>query len=185
MTQLHALARQITVQLRRDNQPIGSGVWLSSKGYVATCSHVLDAAQGGEITVLIGGENVYEFGAVGVLRGGFFEVSATTLLQDKIADVAMLKTAETEFPQPGSVVVIAGYPLEALDLITQTGNFAGTTLLNPPSPPTTPPSKKIRLLLSLVSNPGNSGGPILNGNGKLIGLLEGNLNAPMRDSSGL
>ena len=70
-------------------------------------------------------------------------------------------------------------------LITQTGNFAGTTaLLDLPSPQSTPPSKKIRLLLSLVSNPGNSGGPILNDKGKLIGLLEGNLNAPMRDTSG-
>jgi S1-C subfamily serine protease len=33
----------------------------------------------------------------------------------------------------------------------------------------------------LVSNPGNSGGPVLDTDGRVIGLLEGNLPSPIRD----
>jgi S1-C subfamily serine protease len=36
-------------------------------------------------------------------------------------------------------------------------------------------------MLSLVSNPGNSGGPVFDSNGKVIGLLEGNLLSPIRN----
>lgn len=37
----------------------------------------------------------------------------------------------------------------------------------------------MRILVSVVSNPGNSGGPVLNEHGELIGLLEGNFLAPI------
>lgn len=37
----------------------------------------------------------------------------------------------------------------------------------------------LRIFLSLVSNPGNSGGPILDAGGRVVGLLEGNLLTPV------
>lgn len=43
------------------------------------------------------------------------------------------------------------------------------------------PLKGLRILVSVVSNPGNSGGPVLNDRGELIGLLEGNLLSPAKD----
>ena len=39
-------------------------------------------------------------------------------------------------------------------------------------------------MLSLVSNPGNSGGPVFDADGKVVGLLEGNLPSPIRDKEG-
>jgi len=81
-----------------------------------------------------------------------------------------------EIPAAGTLTVLSGYPLAGLDLVSQTGNIAGTGV-----PPGLGASgmKAIRILVSVVSNGGNSGGPVLNDHGELIGLLEGNFLAPI------
>jgi S1-C subfamily serine protease len=62
--------------------------------------------------------------------------------------------------------------------VSQTGNVAGTGI-----PEVGSGTKGVRILVSVVSNPGNSGGPVLNDHGELIGLLEGNLTSPMKDGT--
>jgi S1-C subfamily serine protease len=42
----------------------------------------------------------------------------------------------------------------------------------------------LRILISVVSNPGNSGGPVLTLDGRLLGLLQGNLTSPVKDEAG-
>src|SRR5262249_48420549 len=44
-------------------------------------------------------------------------------------------------------------------------------------------SAGLRVFLSLVSNPGNSGGPVFDMKGRVVGLLEGNLKSPIRDDN--
>jgi S1-C subfamily serine protease len=82
--------------------------------------------------------------------------------------------------------VLSGYPLAGFDLVSQTGNVAGTgvVLTNFLTGGVGSPTKSIRILVSVVSNAGNSGGPVLDDNGELIGILEGNWMAPMRDEAG-
>lgn len=43
--------------------------------------------------------------------------------------------------------------------------------------------KGVRILLSLVSNPGNSGGPVFDSDGKLLGLLSANFPSPVKDEA--
>jgi S1-C subfamily serine protease len=87
----------------------------------------------------------------------------------------------TEDPKPGETVLLAGYPLDQTTLILQTGIATGQGAFPERQVSQAPPANGRRIMLSLVSNPGNSGGPIFDHSGNVIGLLKGNLQSPMRD----
>jgi S1-C subfamily serine protease len=87
----------------------------------------------------------------------------------------------TDFPAPGETLLLAGYPIGLRTLILQVGPATGVDF---PGNSRSHTASGLRIFLSLVSNPGNSGGPILDTSGRLVGLLEGNLPSPIRDSQG-
>jgi S1-C subfamily serine protease len=188
---------------------VGSGVWLA-EGYVATCWHVVKDLRG-PIKISLGAGGVLTYGG-NVIEGIFVDYAATVVASDPDADIAILKTAENPFKSQGALIatptqrirpklsvarmnedtpvagtptVLSGYPLAGLDLVSQTGNVAGTGVV-----PTNlltgggSATKSVRVLVSVVSNPGNSGGPVLNDHGELIGILEGNWQSPVKDEAG-
>lgn len=88
----------------------------------------------------------------------------------------------TEFPKAGQTLLLAGYPLNERTLILQLGVATGLELfMRPPFPKDAPAANALRIVLSLVSNTGNSGGPVFDQGGRVVGLLLGNLSAPMKD----
>jgi len=200
---------QVVVSLSH-GQSLGSGVWVNSQGYVATCWHVVKDAQDGKITVNVAAsrpEGMYTVRPETWVTSVFFTYPATVIAHDSDADVAILKTEaspfteakpfelktkngsiktvvteaklEQKFPDPGTSTMLAGFPLGRPDLLIQPGTVAGIGIVNE----ATPPNKHIRILVSLVSNPANSGGPVLDNTGDLVGLLEGNLASPIRDKN--
>ena len=91
---------------------------------------------------------------------------------------------ETKIPTPGDQLLIAGFPLGQYTLVLQTGTATGTIPQNEQIPG--PPDQSVRIMISAVTNPGNSGGPVLNEQGKLVGLLEGNLTTTVKtDQEGI
>jgi len=91
---------------------------------------------------------------------------------------------KVDLPQAGETLLLSGYPIATSTesaLILQIGTATGLYFDNSPLTPTGKSASKLRIMLSLVSNPGNSGGPVLDATGKVIGLLEGNLPSPIRD----
>jgi S1-C subfamily serine protease len=86
--------------------------------------------------------------------------------------------------KPGETVLLAGYPDSQTTLILQTGIATGEGSFSVTTNPRPRPSDSRRIMLSLVSNPGNSGGPVFDSDGNVIALLEGNLGSPIRDPAG-
>jgi S1-C subfamily serine protease len=87
----------------------------------------------------------------------------------------------TDYPVPGEVLLLSGYPIGQKTLILQIGSATG---VNFPEDSMNYTASGLRIFLSLVSNPGNSGGPILDAQGRVVGLLEANLTSPIRDEEG-
>jgi len=204
----------VLIAERNDQVPggtrhVGSGVWLA-EGFVATCWHVVKDLKG-PIKISLGAGDVVTSGGA-VFEGIYMDYAATVVASDPDADIAILKTTENPFksgrtliktptqdvkpmmsvarmsertPVAGTLTVVSGYPMAGLDLVSQTGNVAGTGLV--PfnlSGNSASAIKSVRILVSVVSNPGNSGGPVLNDQGQLIGVLEGNWTSPVKDETG-
>jgi S1-C subfamily serine protease len=212
VAEVHDLARRVSVEISERTQVppgyrhLGSGVWLA-EGLVATCWHVVNGVKG-PIKVSLGTGGVVTVGGV-VFHGVFSDYASTVVASDPASDIAILRTDENPFkatgglirtptgtvkpklgvarvneniPPAGTLTVLSGYPLQGSDLVSQTGNVAGT---GDPEANGVPEGgvKSIRILVSLVSNPGNSGGPVFDDHGDLIGLLEGNLPSLVKDET--
>jgi S1-C subfamily serine protease len=190
-------------------QSLGSGVWVSKGGFVATCWHVVENAD--EIQVKIAYPGVYDLENHVLVNAAFALYAATVVVSDKNADVAILKVSpnpfvtppgvqqivsgtpaitfasadlRTSLPNPDDLALVSGYPLGRPDLLTQRGTVAAVALVDSFGGPET--SKGVRILLSLVSNPGNSGGPVFDSDGKVLGLLRGNFEwTPTHQNSGI
>ncbi len=204
----------VLVRINGAFDSLGSAVWIGKSGYLATCYHVVKGVNAPLAVELFhepvfpsGNMNLVMTGI-----GRLYPVTVEGF--DESTDVAILKANElpTDHERPmifglpgvtpdpptpkgavldteplsfGLSVLLAGYPLDQNTIILQTGTYTGEGSF--PEPLAKGKSQWInsrRLMLSLVSNPGNSGGPVFNPEGKVIGLMKGNLLSPLRDSDG-
>ncbi len=190
---------------------LGSAVWIGDTGYLATCEHVIHGARGRILVGIVREAFVGHSGGVNVVIGGAKDViEVTPVASDPATDVAILKAPQppsmiqiapltsgvtpetpqgvvtikganlsTGFPKLGDELLLAGFPLTGNDFIVAKGIATGLGF------PTGVTSRGgLRIMVSLTSNPGNSGGPVLNQNGDVVGLLEGEMPVPQRDSDG-
>lgn len=160
-------ANQSVVMLSGD-QSLGSGVILTSDGLVLTNSHVVRNG-GNQWTVQLADERTLpaQVVAVGSRDAGIHYDLA--LVQIQGANNLPVALFSDHLPQAGEAVWAIGAPYGKSEVITQ-GEV-----------------KKVTTDGILLSNtevhPGNSGGPLLNQNGEVIGInTEINLNQP-NDSS--
>jgi S1-C subfamily serine protease len=141
----------------------GSGIVVDTQGFIVTNNHVVRGCA--ELRVNVAGKKA---------------VGASLIAHDATNDLAVLKTAEawtaaasfreSRGLRPGDDVVAAGFPLSnvlASDVAVTTGSL---TLLSGPHDDS-------RLLqLSAPVQPGNSGGPLLDRSGNVIGVVTSRLN---------
>lgn len=95
---------------------------------------------------------------------------ATIKLGDKVLSAHYKQVAiKADLPEAGQKIILVGYPLGRPYHVVQEGSVASVAHSLPEFGPT------LKILISTVANPGNSGGPVFDSYGKVIGILEGGL----------
>ncbi len=147
----------IKVPVEADFKVGGTGFMIDPRGYIVTNAHVVDKS-----TVFI------------VQNSKGQEFTAKIVYVSATADLAFLKIVDSEFKAPpvlpysitkgsielGEAIFTLGYPRDEIVygegyLSAKTG-FGGDTLA---------------CQITVAANPGNSGGPVLDKNGEVIGIL--------------
>ena len=144
---------------RRPQIGSGSGVIISSDGYIITNHHVIETAQ--DIQITTNNNQSYEAKIIG---------------SDKQNDIALLKVeSENEFPyaifgdsdstQIGEWVLAVGNPFNLNSTVTAGIVSAKSRSLDP-----TGRTTQSYIQTDAAVNPGNSGGALINSKGELIGI---------------
>ncbi len=147
---------------KRNAKSSGTGFYVSGSGHIVTNNHV-----------------IAECSAINVMPPGGASVSATLVAKDKTNDLAILKTSSSPPAVPGlrtqmrlgESVYVFGFPLTGL--LSTSGNFTAGAITA-----TTGTEDDTRLAqISAPVQPGNSGGPLLDKYGNVIGVIVSKLNA--------
>jgi serine protease Do len=155
-----ALVRQVRASLVRvSNGPSGAGsglVW-SSEGLILTNAHV-----------------VHQRSPVVTLPGGR-ELTARVLAHDPRRDLALLAVkasglaplplGDSQQLAPGTLVYAVGHPWGVANAVT-----AGIVIGGGADMPEMARGQREWLMVSLVLRPGNSGGPLVDAAGRLLGV---------------
>jgi serine protease Do len=149
----------------------GSGVILDPEGYIVTNLHVIEGAR--RIEVVIPPPVGPPGGSRSIIKGSGRTLAATVAGVDRETDLAVLRVAEKGLPalalgdsealQPGQIVVAFGSPLGLEGSVSVGVVSAVARQLEPESP-------MIYLQTDASINPGNSGGPLLDLEGRVVGI---------------
>lgn len=135
----------------------GTGFLIDSKGYLITNAHVIKGAKD-----------------IAVQNNSGKELSVQVAFIDMARDIAILKIDDIAFKAPSSLpysirrksadiaepIFTLGYPRN--DIVYGEGYLAAKTGYN---------GDTLTCQIAIAANPGNSGGPILNHNGEVVGIL--------------
>jgi serine protease Do len=146
---------------RQIEHGIGSGIIISSDGYIVTNDHVVDSAL--KINVTMNDRRVFPAKLVGV---------------DKLNDVAVIKIDAHDLPciawgdstklHPGQTVLAFGSPFGYFQFSVTRGIVSALDRPNPYDGDRRKPGDFIQTDAAI--NPGNSGGPLVNAHGELVGI---------------
>jgi serine protease Do len=153
--------QQMQPQQQQLQHGIGSGVIISSDGYILTNNHVVDGAK--DIKVTLHDRRVLNGHVVGV---------------DKLTDLAVVKVSAHDLPAiswgdstqlvQGQTVLAFGSPFGSLRFSVTRGIVSAVNRSNPFETDGREPGGFIQTDAAI--NPGNSGGPLVDAHGQLVGI---------------
>ncbi|WP_392542934.1 S1C family serine protease [Oryzobacter telluris] len=161
-----------------DGQGTGSGWVYDDKGHIVTNNHVVaTAADGGKITVVLANGTQLPGRIVG--RDASYDLAVVKVER---TDLAPLAIGDSKAVVVGDEVIAVGAPL-GLDSTVTSG------IVSALDRPVTPGDADDQSFINAIQtdaaiNPGNSGGPLLDMEGRVIGVNSAIARAPGSDISG-
>jgi len=156
--------------LSRD-QSSGSGVILDPEGYILTNAHVVQGAR--RVQVLLARSLRSTAGGMSILKPRGEIVEAQIVGIDHETDLAVLRISEEELPflelgdsdevKQGQLVLAFGSPFGLENSVTLGVVSSVARQLQPEDP-------VVYIQTDAPINPGNSGGPLVDANGKVMGI---------------
>ncbi len=143
----------------------GSGFILSADGYIVTNYHVIETAysNGLEITVMLNDGSEYRAAIVGFERDNDIAV-----LKIEATDLSPVRFGDSDAIRMGETVYAVGNPLGELAYSMSTGTVSGLDRVIV----TEEASQGINMFqIDAAVSPGNSGGPVYNTHGEVIGIV--------------
>lgn len=144
--------------------PCGTGFFINDDGYIATCAHIVHQALAVYIAIPALGKQRLKATVVGMcpqhdvalLR---LDDKALSLIRNAMGKVHYLEMGDSAIIQRGENILSLGYPGTTIEMDQLKGNVGVI-------------SARLNRLFQFDApvNPGNSGGPILNKQGAVIGI---------------
>lgn len=144
-----------------DQKASGSGVVISSDGYIITNNHVVDGAT--DISVTLSNRKSYTAKVIGT------DVNTDlALIKVEVKDLPVMPVGNSDDVHLGQWVLAVGYPLNLDVTVTQGIVSAKSRNIGINTRGTAPVEAFIQT--DAAVNPGSSGGALVNTNGELIGI---------------
>ena len=149
----------------------GSGVLVDPDGYILTNAHVVEGARRLQVLLAVPSDERAQWRSILKPRGK--AVPARIVGVDRETDLAVLKIEQTGLPslelgdsdqlQQGQVVLAFGSPLGLENSVTMGVVSSVARQLRPEDP-------MIYIQTDATINPGNSGGPLVDSEGRVVGI---------------
>ena len=152
-------------------QATGSGIILDSDGYILTNNHVVEGAK--RVQVRLAPRAVGMSGGTSILETGGALVGAQVLGTDKETDLAVLKIDMTNLPYltlGDSDQVFQGQLVFAFGSPMGLNNSVSFGVISTVARQLQQDNPMIYIQSDVAVNPGNSGGPLVNAKGEVIGI---------------
>ncbi|HEY0118048.1 MAG TPA: trypsin-like peptidase domain-containing protein [Cellulomonas sp.] len=152
-------------------EALGSGVVVDTKGHVVTNNHVVEGLSGGTLKVTLSDGRIYDATVAGTDTSTDL---AVVTIKDPPSDLTVAQFGDSDHVAVGDPVMAVGNPLGLSNTVT-TGIVSAVNRPVTPQDPSISSSSANQPVTNAIQidaavNPGNSGGPLFDAQGQVIGI---------------
>ena len=138
--------------MNESNESIGTGFLIDKNGTIVTCSHVVESSIKVYVSTPMSGQKMYDTEVIGICP----DIDVAILKCSELKGDNFLRLGNSDNIKPNDTAIALGYPLGQDKLKFTSGIFSGR--------------QDGKLQIDAPINEGNSGGPLINEKGKVIGI---------------